>query len=400
MIQQLIKILFLIFFPSLLIAQNVVKPIEVDWVFKTGQQIRSTPGIYKNLVIIAGDDGTVHALEQINGKIAWEYPAGSAVRSDLVVDQDRVYVYNTNGNLFALNANNGRLLWEFKTAPNNVLDTWDYYTAAPAFNKSLLFIGDSEGNLFAIQKSNGQPAWQFKTPARIHATAACNDSMVFVGNYSGQLIAIDAKNGHQKWTFQTVGDRYFPNGEIQRGPVLDDGILYFGSRDYNIYAVNAETGRAVWNMKEIGSWIIATPCIDSTQLFVGTSDTHRFYALDKSGGFVKWQLPLNMRAYGTATLYKNRVYFGCFNGKLYGVNKIDGTVEQVFQTEGSKTHYTEVYGADDHFKKGFELYGPDGERSEQKILSLGSILSQPVIKDGKIFVTSTDGNLYAIKIDG
>ncbi len=55
-------------------------------------------------------------------------------------------------------------------------------------------------------------------------------------------------------------------------------------------------------------------------LYFGTSDSHAFYCVDKDYGQVKWKLALSMRVYGSAVAKDSLIYFGCFNGKLYGVN--------------------------------------------------------------------------------
>ncbi|MDX5420734.1 MAG: PQQ-like beta-propeller repeat protein, partial [Hymenobacteraceae bacterium] len=196
-------------------------------------------------------------------------------------------------------------------------------------------------------------------------------------------------------------DTHFPKGEIQEGAMVQDGVVYFGSRDYNLYALDAKTGRGRWNMKERGSWVVATPLLYKDKLYVGTSDTHAFYSLSKTDGEVQWKIPLNMRVYGAAIAHEDILYFGCFNGRLYGVDSASGKIVWEFQTESSKKNYSSIYNEQGEFRKDFVLYGETMEaveNSESKIHALGSILSKPAINEEVIYFGSSDGYLYAVKL--
>jgi len=104
-----------------------------------------------------------------------------------------------------------------------------------------------------------------------------------------------------------------------------------------------------------------------------------------------------MRVYGSAAADNDIIYFGTFDGKVIGANYQSGKIEWQFQTKASKENYSAVYNEKGEFKEGFELYGADTVKSEKLILSLGSILSSPVINEDKIYFGSADGYLYCLK---
>ena len=131
--------------------------------------------------------------------------------------------------------------------------------------------------------------------------------------------------------------------------------------------------------------------------FFGTSDSHRFCVMDAKYGVEKFSYQLNMRVYGEAVVYDKQIFFGCFNGKLY---KIDASMElhEVFQTDGSVRNYSTVYDTNGDFKEGFELYGSNMRDSEQKILSLGSLLATPAVDQGVVYLADANGMVYALKL--
>jgi len=375
-----------------------VETLTAKWTFSTGGRIYSTACYQNGLVYFGSEDKKVYALERESGKQRWAFSTSGAIYASPVINNGRLYVLSMDGCLYALDAQHGQLLWKFRTGGEQRLDMWDYYLSDPVVKDDIVYFGSSDHHVYAINANNGQLKWKFKTGGMVHAAPVVQQDSLFIGSFDGWLYALHAKTGKLFWKFHTVGDAYFPNGELQRAALYDQHTLYAGSRDYNIYAIDPASGRGKWNMKEKGSWIIATPLALNNRLYFGTSDSHTFYCMDAAYGKVKWTLPLNMRVYGSAVADSNLVYFGCFNGKIYGVDAERGTITKTFQTAASKQHYASVFGEDDHFRKDFELYGQDATGAEQKILSLGSFLATPLLQDGVLYMGSADGNFYAIPV--
>ena len=375
---------------------------KVLWKFNTPGRIYSSPTIDGNLVFIGSGDHKLYALDKVTGKKAWEFKTGGTVHSTPAVRGNLVFVGSADGSLYALNKSTGKPVWIFKSEGEKSYDLWDYYLSSPRVAGNSIFWGSGDSHVYALESTTGVLKWKFKTGDAIHAAPTVDNGVVYIGSFDGRFYALDAESGQPVWKFQTVGDTYFPKGEIQQAAAVHDGVVYFGSRDYNIYALDTKTGRGKWNMKERGSWIVAPPLLFKDKVYFGTSDTHAFYCLSKEDGEVKWKLPLNMRVYGEAIIHENLVYFGCFNGKLYGVDHATGQVKWEFQTENSRKNYSSIFNDAGHFRDDFVLYGKtmsDTEKSENKIHALGAILSKPVIENQTIYFGSSDGSLYAVKLN-
>lgn len=368
------------------------------WKFKTEGKVYGSAALSDNTLFVGSGDGCIYALNRRSGKEIWKFKTGGPIHSTPLLLEKSVIINSFDGLIYCLNKSTGKLIWKFQTGGEKSYDMWDYYLSSPvAYNETIL-VGSGDSFVYALYSIDGALKWKFKTNDVVHASPVVNNGTVYIGSFDGTFYSIKIDNGSLHWKFRTIGDKYFPKGEIQKEAILSDSVLYFGSRDYNLYAINSRTGRGEWNMKEYGSWIIATPLVVNDTLYFGTSDSHRFYALKKGYGELAWTLPLNMRVYGSAISHKDRIYFGCFNGLLYGVNKSTGTIEWTFQTESSKINFNLVYDNAGHFREDFQLYGSDANKSESTILSLGSILSTPVIADNIIYFGSADGNIYAVRL--
>lgn len=390
---RILSALLIAFSCNLAIAQ------KINWKFQTKGRIYATPAVTASLVLAGSNDSTFYAIDKLTGKMKWSYRTNGSIHSSPAVYENSVFFGSADGSLYALNIETGDLLWKFDSQGEKLLDIWDYYLSSPFVYNGNVYWGSGDGFLYAIEQKTGKLSWNFKAKGIVHASPIVNDEKVYFGDYGGYFYALNATSGEMLWQFRTVGDTYFPNGEVQKGATLDNGIVYFGSRDYNIYALNAQTGRGQWNMKEVGSWIIAEPLIYSDFAYFGTSDTHRFYCVNKTNGKVVWQIPVPMRVYGSAVEHNGIIYFGCFDGILRGVDYKTGEIKWLFQTEASNVNYSKVFNSDGKFKKGFELYGRDYLESERLIHSLGSILSTPVFNENVMYFGSSDGYFYSVKIE-
>jgi len=368
------------------------------WKFSTDGEINSSPTISGNHIYFGSGDMNLYSVEKYSGRLNWKFKTQGKIHSTPFLYNEKVLFSSTDGNVYSLDKNSGKQNWKFKTKGEQRYDLWDYYLSSPVVYNKIVYIGSGDSTIYAIGADSGKLIWSYKTNGIIHATPVLKDSVLYLGSYDGYFYAFDSNTGKLIWKFKTVGDSYFPKGEIQKAAIIYNNSLIFGSRDYNIYCLDLKTGTGKWNMKERGSWIIATPFEYKNYIYFGTSDSHLFYCMDASSGEIKWSLPLNMRVYGSASIVDGKIVFGCFNGKLYFVDSETGKIEFTFQTEQSKTKYSSIYTSDDKFRSDFELYGKDIEKSEKQILSLGAILSTPLVEDHKIYFGDANGYFYGLKL--
>jgi len=384
---------------SFLIISLTVTSQNVAWTFQTDGSIHSSPVAIDGTLYIGSGDWNLYAIAQSTGKKIWSYESDGAIYSDVGYQDDAVFFGNDKGNLYSLNRHSGEFNWKFTSEGEKKLDLWDYYLSSPVASNGLVYWGSGDGHVYALNTGNGELVWKFDTGSIVHASPVIADGKVLIGNYSGDFYALDIQTGEEIWKFKAIGSRYFPNAEFQKAALVEDGIVYIGSRDLNLYALDLKTGRGIWNMPEKGgSWIIATPLIHGENIYFGSSDTYKFYSLNKNNGRENWNIPIHTRSYGSPVAYKDLIIFPGFDGKLRGVNPQNGKFEWMFQSETSKTNYDEVYDLDNNFKKDIGIHNYTQE-SERLLLSLGGFINSPLLLGDTLYVGSTDGKLYAIQIN-
>lgn len=390
------KILFLL---SLTVVAHTSLAQKTAWIFETGGRIHSTPIVKDGILFIGSGDQNLYAIDQVTGKKTWSFQSDGAIYSDVGVGEELVLFGNDKGSLYALDRISGEFVWKFSSEGEKKLDLWDYYLSSPVVSNGVVYWGSGDGHIYALNLGNGELIWKVNTGSIVHATPVIADGKVLIGNYAGDFFALNADTGEQIWKFKAVGARNFPRAEFQKAALVQDGIVYVGSRDLNLYALNIKTGRGVWNMQEKGgSWIIATPLIKDENIFFGTSDTYKFYSLNKDTGRENWVIPIHTRSYGSPVAHGDLIIFPGFDGKVRGVDPNTGREEWLFQSKTSKKNYGAVYDKHNNFRKDVGIHNYT-EESENLLLSLGAFINSPLLLESKLYLGSTDGKVYAINID-
>ena len=96
----------------------------------------------------------------------------------------------------------------------------------------------------------------------------------------------------------------------------------------------------------------------------------------------------------------NALYLGSHQGRLLAIDLSSQGLAWKFETEAAKNNgpaLTDVHGAPNYAAAFADPFYDEIVAGVQKMLSLGAILSSPVVAGDTVIFGSTDGNLYAIQ---
>jgi outer membrane protein assembly factor BamB len=179
-------------------------------------------------------------------------------------------------------------------------------------------------------------------------------------------------------------------------------VVYVGCRDAHVYAVDAATGREKWDYPTSKSWVIGTPAVPDGVVYVGTSDSSRFMALDARTGRLRFNFDAKAYMFSSPAVSGDLAYVGDHNGRLYAINVNSGKLVWQFETDAAMKDPFKILNADGTLKQEV-LYGPvfgdfeDMYLAMFKFMSIGAIVSSPVVDKGVVYFGSMDGNLYALQ---
>jgi outer membrane protein assembly factor BamB len=280
-------------------------------------------------------------------------------------------------------------------------DPFDVYLSSPTAWKNAIFVGSGDGNVYSLDAATGRERWRFHTGDVVHASPAVEQDTVFIGSWDRYMYALDAATGHERWRFVTGADRVIHNQVgIQSSAVVDHGSVYFGCRDSHLYAVDAHTGRLRWSFPTHGSWVVSSPAVGNGTVYFATSDSSLVYALHTSNGHVLFSRSFHgWPFFSSPAIAGGMLYLGSWSGTLAALNRSTGAVVWSFQTDGAKHNVaglTKADGSPNYEAAYRSAFYDDIVVGFNKMMSVGSILSSPVVADGTVFFGSTDGNVYAL----
>src|SRR5580704_12943410 len=164
-----------------------------------------------------------------------------------------------------------------------------------------------------------------------------------------------------------------------RSPAVANGVVYVGSWgdfDSNVYALNASTGAKLWSYTT-GGQLVSSPAVANGVVYIGSGDSN-VYALHASTGAKLWSYTTGAGVESSPAVANGVVYVGYDDDNLYALNASTGAKLWSFATGGGSEC---IFGVPQ--PPGF-LNAPC------------KIFSSPAVANGVVYVSSTDGNLYAL----
>lgn len=154
----------------------------------------TAPVAVGDLVLLAGSDGVVRALDATTGKPRWQAPTGAEVRFPPTVWEGRALVGSADGWVYALEARTGREAWRFRAAPaermipvyGRLLSTWPA-SSGVRVRAGIAYVAAGLTNydgtyVYALDAASGAVRWCNDTSG--HLDAAANTGV----SVQGQLL--------------------------------------------------------------------------------------------------------------------------------------------------------------------------------------------------------------------
>jgi outer membrane protein assembly factor BamB len=324
--------------------------------------------------------------------------AGAAVYADTV------FIGSASGWFFALRSATGAVRWRKQLGP---------VASTPIGAGGALIVGTADGALVALDSQTGSEKWRYQSRGPIEQPPVSTGDLIVFSNEADQVVAVDAITGKFKWQYKAeTPEEYTLRGHA--GVMIDNDLIYTGFSNGTLAALRKDTGSVAWStsLKADADRFMdvdATPVVVGDQVYASSS-SGGVYSLDKATGLIRWRVPFwdagqpsstgNVGGIATdgKTLYVSVADLGTYAIDLAGnvqwrVGAKDGgePAQPVVWNElvmYSLTH-DGMFIADRRTGETLEYFDP-GE---------GTSSPPTVTGDGRLFVMSNRGILYAFDLD-
>ena len=279
---------------------------------------------------VAGDDGTVLALDAETGREVWRGQAGAKLSAGVGSDGRFAAVVTREGELVVFEQ--GQVKWR-KALDSRV-------TTAPLVAGERVFVLGVERAVHAFDALDGRKLWVLQRPgdpltlAQSGVLAAFKDTLV-VGQ-GPRMAGIDPLKGTVRWDVAVGAPR--GANEIERladlvGPALRVGDLVCArSFQAAVGCVNAQSGALAWS-KNIGG--IDAVGGDGQFVFAGDA-SDRISAWKTASGDVAWTSDkLQYRGLSAPLSIGKTVVFGDEDGTVHWFARDTGEAQLRLPTDGS-----------------------------------------------------------------
>jgi outer membrane protein assembly factor BamB len=316
-------------------AKGLEPPLRIGWRYQDFALLEFPPVIYQNTLYLIDDDGSVKAINKLNGHLIWERKVATlAASSPAIGVRERLIFVPVlsvnghspgNGRLLALSMKTGRVVWTHDVPSGS--------ESSPLVWGPALYFGDQSGTMYSLRARTGHVNWTYHASSAIKGGPALSNGVLYFGDYGGRAYALNAGNGHQVWAVSTNGARFgFGSGNFYSTPAVAFGRVYMGNTDGRVYSFAARTGQLAW-ATGTGAFVYASAAVDDVPglgptIYLGSYDGN-FYAFNAQSGAIRWSHPAGGRISGSATIVGDVVYFSVLGSKTtQGLNVRTG--HQVF----------------------------------------------------------------------
>src|SRR5215218_2984354 len=207
---------------------------SVYWKFATGSPIGESSPAYGNGVVYIGDlGGWLNAINASDGKKLWAFKAGGEIKSSPVVVGDRVLIGSYDEHLYCLSARNGSELWKFKT--NGPVHS------TPGIADGMAFIAGCDEMFRAIRIADGKEVFSVSSEAYTGASPALRGGAAFYGTFDNEVLSVNLGQRKIAWRYEHL-QRKFP---YYSSAAVAASRVVLGGRDKMVHGLTL-AGKAAW----------------------------------------------------------------------------------------------------------------------------------------------------------
>jgi len=329
---------------------NEVLPDRIRqlWKFKAGDEIKASPVVSGNTVVVGCMDGFVYALD-LSGKLLWKVNTGNGIEAPALILGNTVYVGNLTGELFALNLADGKEKWKYITE-GQISGQANWWKSG---NSTRILVGSYDYNLHCVDAATGKGLWKYESDNFINGAAACFNGSAIFGGCDGFLHVVDIATGTASAKIDVA--TYVPGST----PV-SNGLSYVGDYDGGFSCVSISEKKILWKYKndKVQLPFVASAAISGNRAVTGSRDK-QVYCFEKTGGKLIWKYNSGEKVDASPLICGENILIANMRGDLILLKLSDGTPVWTYET-------------------GTPIFG------------------NPAVAEGRIFAGGGDGVIYCL----
>ena len=298
------------------------------WVRPTQLPIDGAPVAYGNMLLVAGNDGTLYGLNQATGGVIWRLLAEGPIHTAPAVGT--IETADAASPVIVVVAGDDGIVRAREALPDRVTERWavqlgERIRSSPAVADGVVYAATTDGAVHALDLGNGSEVWRFPrrgTVGPVSADLTLHDGVLYVttSDATGSVILIDVASGEEICRRET-------DAPIEVNPIVSDDVAYVSNTGSQVYMFPAGVcnglvaGRPPSLLRERP--VISAPAIRDNVMYIGEGTF--LYAIDLATNTGIWEEVVQAsEQFGPVTVAGDVVYAGSDDGYLYAVDAETG----------------------------------------------------------------------------
>ncbi|HAY32740.1 MAG TPA: hypothetical protein DCY06_01280 [Bacteroidetes bacterium] len=143
------------------------------WSLKTGASITADVSAKDGKIYFGSDDKNFYCADTA-GNVVWKKDLGTTFKAASTFYKDMVITAGVDGIIYAMNSGNGEIVWTFKTHGA----VW----ATPLLHNDMIFVGSFDRRFYCINADNGKELWHYLCEGRVRTSAVIWKDYIFTAS--------------------------------------------------------------------------------------------------------------------------------------------------------------------------------------------------------------------------
>jgi eukaryotic-like serine/threonine-protein kinase len=288
--------------------QKIGTKLKLDWVFETGDFLKSSVVVSGDLAYVGADTGVVHAIDVETGKEKWKFKTKLSIEAPPMVHDGIVYIGSTDGFLYALDAQSGKLKWKYETQ-GEIMGAANQANR-PESNDSVIVVGSYDNFVHCVDAQRGKLVWKFETQNYINGVPTIYEGKYVVfGGCDAVLYVVSLENGKLVRSVEV-------EAPIAASVAVSDGVGYVGNMERAVMAFDLDSGEVAWNYRSKSFPYFSSPALTEKHVLIGGRDKG-LHCIKRVSGKIEWRFAARGRIDSSPVVSIDKVIFGSMDGKLY-----------------------------------------------------------------------------------
>lgn len=258
-----------------LIATPVASPVVVetdpDWITPLGVGASVEPFLVDDLVIVAGQNSTLYALDTETGETVWNAAVTASVSAPMVGNGDTLLVPTEDGALIVISVETGETLDTIILSTNLIRE--------PLVVGNEIIVADKQGTLWIVDADTYETRVSIVIPGGVEQMVAV-DSIVVIASSDSTVHAMDIETTGFVWETVTSG----PVNLMER---MNAGDIFIALKTGDFLALSSEDGSTLWQQIPVTSQLLDVTFAEDS--IIGISSDGDVIAVNPADGNPMWQ---------------------------------------------------------------------------------------------------------------